>query len=204
LSGAKIGIFFYYQNFLSNLLKIFIMIITLMGYMGSGKSIVSNELSSKLCFKNIDLDNEISSEIGLSISEIFQKKGELFFRKKEKEILERVLESQEDVVLSLGGGTPCYYNNIDLINERSVSVYLVANVNALVKNLLYEREKRPLIAGIKEEELPNFIGQHLMERNHYYSKAKVTVMVNDWDLDRIVSDILTEIEKLGYEIRNKN
>jgi len=180
------------------------MIITLMGYMGSGKSIVSNELSSKLCFKNIDLDNEISSEIGLSISEIFQKKGELFFRKKEKEILERVLESQEDVVLSLGGGTPCYYNNIDLINERSVSVYLVANVNALVKNLLYEREKRPLIAGIKEEELPNFIGQHLMERNHYYSKAKVTVMVNDWDLDRIVSDILTEIEKLGYEIRNKN
>ena len=175
-----------------------------MGYMGSGKSIVSNELSSKLRFKNIDLDNEISSEIGLSIPEIFQKKGELFFRKKEKEILERVLESQEDVVLSLGGGTPCYYNNIDLINERSVSVYLVANVNALVKNLLYEREKRPLIAGIKEEELPNFIGQHLMERNHYYSKAKVTVMVNDWDLDRIVSDILTEIEKLGYEIKDKN
>jgi len=202
LSGAKIGIFFYYQNFLSNLLKIFIMIITLMGYMGSGKSIVSNELSSKLRFKNIDLDNEISSEIGLSIPEIFQKKGELFFRKKEKEILERVLDSQEDVVLSLGGGTPCYYNNIDLINERSVSVYLVANVNALVKNLLYEREKRPLIAGIKEEELPNFIGQHLMERNHYYSKAKVTVMVNDWDHDRIVNDILAGIEKLGYKINN--
>ena len=167
-----------------------------MGYMGSGKSIISKELSSKLRFKNIDLDNEISSEIGLSIPEIFQKKGELFFRKKEKEILERVLDSQE--------GTPCYYNNIDLINERSVSVYLVANVNALVKNLLYEREKRPLIAGIKEEELPDFIGQHLMERNHYYSKAKVAVMVNDWDLDRIVSDILTEIEKLGCEIRNKN
>ena len=111
------------------------------------------------------------------------------------------MDSQEDVVLSLGGGTPCYYNNIDLINERSVSVYLVANVNALVKNLLYEREKRPLIAGIKEEELPNFVGQHLMERNHYYSKAKVAVMVNDWDLDRIVSDILTEIEKLGYEMK---
>ncbi len=175
-----------------------------MGYMGSGKSIVSKELSSKLRFKNIDLDNEISSEIGLSIPEIFQKKGELFFRKKEKEILERVLGSQEDIVLSLGGGTPCYYNNIDLINERSVSVYLVANVNTLVKNLLYEREKRPLIAEIKEEELPNFIGQHLMERNHYYSKAKIAVVVNDWDLDRIVSGILTEIEKLGYEIRNKN
>ena len=175
-----------------------------MGYMGSGKSIISKELSSKLCFKNIDLDNEISSEIGLSIPESFQKKGELFFRKKEKEILERVLDSQEDIVLSLGGGTPCYYNNIDLINERSVSVYLVANVNTLVKNLLCEREKRPLIAGIKEEELSNFVGQHLMERNHYYSKAKITVMVNDWNLDRIISDILTEIEKLSYEIRNKN
>jgi shikimate kinase len=180
------------------------MIITLMGYMGSGKSVISKELGSKLGFKNIDLDNEISSEIRLSIPEIFQKKGELFFRKKEKETLERVLNSQEDVILSLGGGTPCYYNNIDVINERSVSVYLVANVNTLVKNLLHEREKRPLIAGIKEEELPNFIGQHLMERNQYYSKAKVVVMVNDWDLDRIVSDILTEIEKLNYEIKNKN
>ena len=176
-----------------------------MGYMGSGKSIISKELSSKLRFKNIDLDNEISSEIGLSIPEIFQKKGELFFRKKEKETLERVLNSQEDVILSLGGGTPCYYNNIDVINERSVSVYLVANVNTLVKNLLLEREKRPLIAGIKEEELPNFIGQHLMERNQYYSKAKVAVMVNDWNLDRIVSDILTKIEKLNYyEIKDKN
>ena len=175
-----------------------------MGYMGSGKSIISKELSSKLRFKNIDLDNEISSEIGLYIPEVFQKKGELFFRKKEKETLERVLNSQEDVILSLGGGTPCYYNNIDVINERSVSVYLVANVDTLVKNLLHEREKRPLIAGIKEEELPNFIGQHLMERNQYYSKAKVAVMVNDWDLDRIVSDILTEMEKLGCEIKNKN
>ena len=175
-----------------------------MGYMGSGKSIISKELSSKLRFENIDLDNEISSELGLSIPEIFQKKGELFFRKKEKKVLERILNTQEDVVLSLGGGTPCYYNNIDVINERSVSVYLVANVNTLVKNLLHEREKRPLIAGIKEEELPNFIGQHLMERNHYYSKAKVAVMVNNWDLDRIVSDILTEIEKLGCKIKDKN
>ena len=104
--------------------------------MGCGKSIISKELSSKLRFKNIDLDNEISSEIGLSIPEIFQKKGELFFRKKEKETLERVLNSQEDVILSLGGGTPCYYDNIDVINERSVSVYLVANVNTLVKNCL--------------------------------------------------------------------
>ena len=107
------------------------------------------------------------------------------------------------MILSLGGGTPCYYNNIDVINERSVSVYLVANVNTLVKNLLYEREKRPLIAGIKEEELPNFVGQHLMERNHYYSKAKMVVMVNDWDLDRIVNDILAGIEKLSYKINNQ-
>ena len=180
------------------------MVISLIGYMGSGKSLITNILKDRKKIKKIDLDNELSSEIGLSIPEIFQKKGELFFRKKEKEILERVLDSQEDIVLSLGGGTPCYYNNIDLINERSVSVYLVTNVNTLVKNLLYEREKRPLIAGIKEEELPDFIGQHLMERNRYYSKAKVAIMVNDWDLDKIVSGILTEIEKLGYEIRNKN
>ena len=73
-----------------------------------------------------------------------------------------------------------------------------------ILNLENLREKRPLIAGIKEEELPNFIGQHLMERNHYYSKAKIAVLVNDWDIDKIVSGILTEIEKLGYEMKNKN
>ena len=174
-----------------------------MGYMGSGKSIISKELSSKLGFKNIDLDNEISSELGLSIPEIFQKKGELFFRKKEKEVLERILNTQEDVVLSLGGGTPCYYDNIDVINERSVSVYLAANVSTLVKNLLQEKGERPLIAGIKDEELSNFVGQHLMERNRYYSKAKMVVMVNDWDLDRIVNDILAGIEKLSYKINNQ-
>ena len=156
-----------------------------MGYMGSGKSIISKELSSKLGFKNIDLDNEISSELGQSIPEIFQKKGEL-------------------LVLSLGGGTPCYYDNIDAINERSVSVYLAANVSTLVKNLLQEKGERPLIAGIKDEELPNFVGQHLMERNHYYSKAKMVVMVNDWDLDRIVNDILAGIEKSGYKINNQS
>ena len=180
------------------------MVISLIGYMGSGKSLITNILKDRKKIKKIDLDFEISEELGLSIPEIFEKRGEIFFRKKEKEILERIFYSEKECILSLGGGTPCYYNNIDLINERSVSVYLVANVNALVKNLLYEREKRPLIAGIKEEELPDFIGQHLMERNHYYSKAKVAVMVNDWDLDRIVSDILTEIKKLGCEIRNKN
>ena len=180
------------------------MVISLIGYMGSGKSLITNILKDRKKIKKIDLDFEISEELGLSIPEIFEKRGELFFRKKEKEILERIFSLKEECILSLGGGTPCYYNNIDLINKRSVSVYLVVNVNTLVKNLLYEREKRPLIAGIKEEELPNFIGQHLMERNQYYSKAKVAVMVNDWDLDRIVSDILTEIEKLGCEIKNKN
>jgi len=94
------------------------MIISLIGYMGSGKSHVSKNLSKKLNFPLIDLDQRISEEHLLSIPEIFQKKGEIFFRKEEKRILETILNEEKDIILSLGGGTPVYYNNMDLINEN--------------------------------------------------------------------------------------
>ena len=85
--------------------------------MGSGKSLISNKLISIKKIKKIDLDFEISKELGLSIPKIFEKRGELFFRKKEKEILERIFSLKEECILSLGGGTPCYYNNIEIINN---------------------------------------------------------------------------------------
>jgi len=171
------------------------MIISLVGYMGSGKSHISKILSEKLNFKLIDLDKEISRRNKLTIPEIFDKKGEIYFRKLEREALEEILASEENVILSLGGGTPVYYNNMEIINHNSKSVFLRASVGTLSERLLKQKEKRPLIANISDENLPEFIAKHLFERNEFYNKAQVNVITDN----KIPEDIVDEIiEKLYF------
>ncbi|MPS64941.1 MAG: shikimate kinase [Chryseobacterium sp.] len=169
------------------------MIISLVGYMGSGKSHISKILSEKLNFKLIDLDKEISRRNKLTIPEIFEKKGEIYFRKLERETLEEILASQENVILSLGGGTPVYYNNMEIINHNSKSVFLKASVGTLSERLLKQKEKRPLIANISDENLPEFIAKHLFERNEFYNKAQASVITDNRTPEDIVDEI---IEKL--------
>ncbi|PJJ63075.1 shikimate kinase [Chryseobacterium geocarposphaerae] len=169
------------------------MIISLVGYMGSGKSHISKILSEKLNFKLIDLDKEISRRNKLTIPEIFEKKGEIYFRKLERETLEEILASQENVILSLGGGTPVYYNNMEIINHNSKSVFLRASVGTLSERLLKQKEKRPLIANISDENLPEFIAKHLFERNEFYNKAQASVITDNRTPEDIVDEI---IEKL--------
>ncbi|WP_370901082.1 shikimate kinase [Chryseobacterium gossypii] len=169
------------------------MIISLVGYMGSGKSHISKILSEKLNFKLIDLDKEISRRNKLTIPEIFETKGEIYFRKLEREALEEILATQENVVLSLGGGTPAYYNNMEIINHNSKSVFLRASVGTLSERLSKQKEKRPLIANISDENLPEFIAKHLFERNGFYSKALFSVVTDSREPEDIVDEI---IEKL--------
>ena len=162
--------------------------------MGSGKSLISNKLISIKKIKKIDLDFEISKELGLSIPKIFEKRGELFFRKKEKEILERIFSLKEECILSLGGGTPCYYNNIEIINKNSMSIYLRAKVDTLVKRLLEDKiHCRPLINRIPDEQLPEFIGQHLFERNHFYNQANIIIDTDNLAAEEVVDEILSKI-----------
>ncbi len=161
--------------------------------MGSGKSHISKILSEKLNFKLIDLDKEISKRNKLTIPEIFEKRGEIYFRKLEREALEEILATEENVVLSLGGGTPVYYNNMEIINHNSRSVFLRASVGTLSERLLKQKEKRPLIANISDEELPEFIAKHLFERNQFYNKAELNVNTDNREPENIVSEI---IEKL--------
>ncbi|WP_294246303.1 shikimate kinase [uncultured Chryseobacterium sp.] len=171
------------------------MIISLVGYMGSGKSHISKILSDKLNFKLIDLDKEIFLRSKLTIPEIFEKKGEIYFRKLERETLEEILAGEENVVLSLGGGTPVYYNNMEIINNSSKSVFLRASVGTLAERLSKQKEKRPLIARIPEEELPEFIAKHLFERNVFYGKAQFTIGTDHREPEDIVNEI---IEKLYF------
>ena len=166
------------------------MIISVIGYMGSGKSHISKSLSKKINFKFFDLDNEIISIHKMKITEIFATRGEIYFRKEENKILKEILNTKEDIILSLGGGTPVYYNNIDLINEWSESIFLQASVPTLTDRLLKQKSKRPLIANIKDEDLPEFIAKHLFERNPYYSKAKHIINTDKKNPETIVQEII--------------
>ncbi len=161
--------------------------------MGSGKTHISKILSEKINFKLIDLDKEISRRNKLTIPEIFEKKGEIYFRKLERETLEEILATEENLILSLGGGTPVYYNNMEIINTGSKSVFLKASVMTLADRLSKQKEKRPLIAKISEEDLPEFIAKHLFERNQFYGKSQFNINTDN----RTPEDIVTEIiEKL--------
>ena len=164
--------------------------------MGSGKTLVSKELSILNNFKIFDLDAEISRQNNSSIAEIFKKKGEIFFRKTEKEVLEKILSTEKNIILSLGGGTPCYYNNIDHINEKTISVFLKTNVKTLAQRLSSEKDKRPLIQNISNEDLPEFIAKHLFERNPFYNQAKITINTDNLSAREIAEEILTQIKQI--------
>lgn len=170
------------------------MIISLLGYMGSGKTHISKNLSEKTNYKLIDLDEEIIRKNQKSISEIFADRGEIYFRKQEKEILDEILAKSEDIILSLGGGTPAYYNNMEMIKKKSTSIYLRANISTLTERILKEKEKRPLIAKISEEDLPEYIAKHLFERNFFYNQAQFTISTDAKSAEEIVN----EIERLVF------
>ena len=172
------------------------MIISLVGYMGSGKSHISKLLSAKLHYKLLDLDKEISLRLNKSISEIFQKDGEIYFRKKEKEILEEILQEKENSILSVGGGTPTFYRNMDAINEKSTSFFLRTSVKTLSERILKNKEKRPLLARIPDEELPEFIAKHLFERNQFYQKANYIIETEGKSPEEILKEIILKVH--GY------
>ncbi len=166
------------------------MIISLSGYMGSGKSHIANLLSERLNFKLIDLDKEIISRHKTSISEIFEKKGEIYFRKIEREILEEILAMSQNTILSLGGGTPVYNNNIEVVNDRSESIFLRTSVKTLTERLSINKSKRPLIANLDIKDLPEFIAKHLFERTPYYSKSKFTIDTDNKTPEEIIEEII--------------
>lgn len=148
--------------------------IVLMGYMGSGKSYYAQLLAKELGFKYLDLDIEIEKKAGKSISAIFSSRGEIFFRKLENQLLDELLKTQDNFVLALGGGTPCYGNNLELIvnTPNLKSIYLKRDLSYLLNILWEEKNKRPMIAHLnKIEDLEEFIRKHLFERQYYYRQA---------------------------------
>ncbi len=164
--------------------------IVLVGYMGSGKSTIGKMLAKKLKFGFIDLDDYIESSENSSIPAIFEEKGEIYFRKKEFEHLKDLLKDKDDFILSTGGGTPCYGENMNTILEATSNVfYLKVSINGLMDRLILEKEERPMIANIPNEELPEFIGKHLFERSYFYSKAQHILICDNKGVNIIVDEI---------------
>lgn len=165
--------------------------IVLLGYMGSGKSSVGEVLAERLVVGFIDLDDYITQEEHMSISEIFKNKGEIYFRRIETKYLDELLNLDQNFVLSVGGGTPCYANNIEIINQKSTSFYLNATLDSLYNRLKRQRKSRPLIANIKLENLKEFLAKHLFERRPFYAKAAVVIQTDN----KTVSEVVSEIRK---------
>ena len=170
--------------------------IVLIGYMGSGKSSIGATLAKLLEIDHIDLDAYIEAQEEMSVSEIFKRKGEVFFRKKEYAYLKEFLERKDNVVLSLGGGTPCYGNNAEAIVDSGVdSFYLKASVSTLAGRLSSQKATRPLIAHLKcNVELLEFVGKHLFERDPYYRKAGKVIDVDTKDVKEIASEVIGQLQ----------
>ena len=165
--------------------------IVLLGYMGCGKSTIAQNLSKNKNIPFVDLDECIEKKAKLSINDIFEQHGEIYFRKLEHEIFLELLQSSENYIIGLGGGTPCYANNHELLKRDDVtSVYLKASIDTLYNRLKGNKSNRPLIANMNEEEMKEFIAKHLFDRSFYYNHAKHKVTVDNRTVEETVADIV--------------
>jgi shikimate kinase len=164
--------------------------IVLIGYMGSGKSTLGKEMATRLSIPFLDLDHLIEEEEGMSIPKIFETKGAIYFRKKESEVLHHLKDRNDSFVLSTGGGTPCYGNNIEVMKEITPNVvYIKLPVSALAKRLANTQGQRPIIADLSNEELVEFVGKHLFERLPFYEQASIVIDTQDKSVEESIAQL---------------
>ncbi|MBF1569137.1 MAG: shikimate kinase [Prevotella shahii] len=154
--------------------------IILIGYMGAGKTTVGKALAAELGLRFYDLDWYIESRMRKTVAQLFAELGEEGFRRIERNMLHEVAEF-EGVLISCGGGTPCFYDNMQYINQQGLTLYLKASPEVLYKHLKMGKSVRPLLLNKTPEEVQRFISEQLKAREQFYTRAQFTLDVNLMD-----------------------
>lgn len=166
----------------------------LLGYMGAGKSTIGRLLAKEMGYDYLDLDQLIEEQEAKSIPEIFESKGEIYFRKAEHLLLKDILTSRSNIVLSLGGGTPCYANNHVLYQRDDCnSFYLKASIPTLQSRLEQDSTQRPLISNLSMLEREECIAKQLFERSFYYNQAQNILVVDGKSPEDITKEIINTL-----------
>ena len=166
--------------------------VILIGYMGAGKTTVGKELAKRLGVTFYDLDWYIETRMRKKVKQIFDEIGEEGFRQIEHNMLHEVAEF-ENVVLACGGGTPCFFDNMDYMNARADVVYLRGTPDVLFRHLKMGKGVRPLLLGKSDEELMEYITEQLKKREEYYLKAKHIIDIPCMEDEDIIQDTVNKV-----------
>lgn len=164
--------------------------IFLIGFMGSGKTYWGPQLSAKVGLPFFDLDSVIIEKGKKAIADIFADNGEEYFRYLEKEVLEEIVEENKEFIISCGGGTPCYFNNIQFMKKKGTVIWLNTQIDILVNRLLKDKINRPVIKDVADEALKPFILKKILSRKLYYEQADIIVNEESLSVDTFAEIIV--------------
>ena len=169
--------------------------LVLVGYAGSGKSSLAKRLSKALGVGYVDTDTLVEQSVGATIADIFHYEGEEYFRRSEREVLDRLVADNYDGVVATGGGLPAWEDNMERLNSMGTTIYLQRSPEQILSRLsAYGREKRPMFRGKSDEELLQFMHEHLATREPYYTQAHIVVDCNTMSDERVVNYIIESVK----------
>lgn len=156
--------------------------------MGAGKTTAARRLAQRMGWEVVDTDALFEEKYKISVNDFFNKYDEPLYRKLESEVL-KATESLDHVVVSTGGGTACFFDNMDWMNQHGLTVFLSISPQAAVDRVIHSRHKRPLVEGKSEEELTEFVNQHYASRLPFYEQARITAKSEDFDIESLMEAI---------------
>ena len=172
--------------------------IYLIGYMGSGKTSALKHLANKMSWQGIDLDKLFEEKYKISVQDFFHKYDESAFRKLESQLLKDTI-NLENVIIATGGGTPCFFDNMEWMNANGTTVFLKVAPMTAVHRLMQSKKKRPLIEGKSEQEVIEFVNKHYGDRMKFYEQAHITVKGESLDVEEII-ERLQDNESSSHQV----